>query len=104
MMSTLVVGPCYLSRSLGLDAALVGLVLSVGPLVAALTGVPAGRLVDRFGAQRMTIVGLIGVAAGSLILSIVPAALGIPGYVAPIALVTIGYAIDRKSTRLNSSH
>ena len=65
MMATLVVGPFYLSRALGLDAALVGLVLSVGPLVAALTGVPAGRIADRFGAQRMTIVGLIGMAAGS---------------------------------------
>lgn len=39
MMATLVVGPFYLSRALGLDAALVGLVMSVGPLVAALTGV-----------------------------------------------------------------
>ena len=47
MMATLVVGPFYLSRALGLDAALVGLVLSVGPLVAALTGVPAGRIADR---------------------------------------------------------
>jgi MFS family permease len=64
MMSTLVVGPFYLSRALGLEAALVGLVLSVGPLVAALTGVPAGRIVDRFGAPRMTIAGLIGIAAG----------------------------------------
>ena len=45
MMATLVVGPFYLSRALGLDAALVGLVMSVGPLVAALTGVPAGRIV-----------------------------------------------------------
>ena len=66
MMATLVVGPFYLSRALGLDAALVGLVMSVGPLVAALTGVPAGRIADRFGAHRMTIVGLIGMAAGSL--------------------------------------
>src|SRR3546814_3677785 len=41
----------------------------------------------------MTIVGLIGVAAGSLILSLVPPARGIPGYVAPIARVTIGYAM-----------
>src|SRR6185295_1142922 len=56
MMATLVVGPFYLSRSLGLDAALVGLVLSAGPLAAALTGVPAGRIADRFGAQRMTVV------------------------------------------------
>ena len=59
LMATLVVGPFYLSRALGLDAALVGIILSVGPLVVALTGVPAGRIVDRIGAQRMTIVGLI---------------------------------------------
>lgn len=41
IMTTLVVGPFYLSRGLGLDTALVGLALSVGPLVAALSGVPA---------------------------------------------------------------
>ena len=93
MMATLVVGPFYLSRALGLDAALVGLVLSVGPLVVALTGVPAGRIADRFGAQRMTIVGLIAIAAGSFILSITPATLGIPGYIAPIVVITVGYAL-----------
>ena len=93
MMATLVVGPFYLSRALGLDAALVGLVLSVGPLVAALTGVPAGRTVDRFGAQRVTIVGLIAMAAGSFVLSTIPAGFGIAGYVAPIAVITAGYAL-----------
>ena len=93
MMATLVVGPFYLSRALGLDAALVGLVMSVGPLVAALTGVPAGRIADRFGAQRMTIVGLIGIAAGSFVLSMMPATLGIPGYIAPIVVITAGYAL-----------
>jgi MFS family permease len=67
--------------------------LSVGPLVVALTGVPAGRIVDRFGAQRMTIVGLIGIAAGSFILSMLPATLGIPGYIAPIVVITVGYAL-----------
>lgn len=50
MMTTLVVGPFYLSRGLSLSHTVVGLVLSVGPLLAALGGVPAGRLVDRFGA------------------------------------------------------
>lgn len=78
MMATLVVGPFYLSRTLGLDEALVGLALSVGPLVAALTSVPAGRLVDRLGAQRMTIAGLLGIAVGSLTLSMSPTALGVP--------------------------
>ena len=93
MMATLVVGPFYLSRGLGLDAAVVGMVLSVGPLVAALTGVPAGRIADRFGAERMTIVGLIAIALGSFILSMMPATSGIPGYVAPIAIMTVGYAL-----------
>jgi EmrB/QacA subfamily drug resistance transporter len=93
MMATLVVGPFYLARTLGLDAALVGLVVSVGPLVAVLTGVPAGRIADRFGAQRITIIGLVGIAVGSFILSMTPATLGIPGYVAPSVIITAGYAL-----------
>jgi EmrB/QacA subfamily drug resistance transporter len=93
MMATLVVGPFYLSRALGLDTAVVGLVVSVGPLVVALTGVPAGRFTDRFGAQRMTIVGLVGIAAGSFILSTMPATFGISGYVAPLVVITAGYAL-----------
>ena len=93
MMTTLVVGPFHLSRALGLDAALVGLVLSVGPLVATLTGVPAGRIADHLGTRRVTVVGLIAMAAGSLMLSVIPATLGVPGYVAPIVVVTAGYAL-----------
>jgi MFS family permease len=93
MMATLVVGPFYLSRALGLDAALVGIVMSAGPLVAALTAVPAGRIADRFGAQRMAIIGLIGLAAGCFILSMLPATLGISGYIAPMVVITAGYAL-----------
>jgi MFS family permease len=93
MMTTLVVGPFYLSRALGLPTALVGLVLSVGPLVAALTGVPSGRMVDRVGAQRVTIVGLSGLAAGSLILSMMSTSWGVAGYIAPMIILTAGYAL-----------
>lgn len=93
MMATLVVGPFYLSRTLGLNAALIGLVLSVGPFFAALTGVPAGRLADRLGAQRMTTVGLIGIAAGAIMLSMMPATLGIYGYIASLIVITVGYAL-----------
>jgi EmrB/QacA subfamily drug resistance transporter len=93
MMATLVVGPFYLSRALGLDAALVGLAVSVGPLVAALTGVPAGRLVDRFGARRTMLVGLTGTAIGAVALSVLPATFGVPGYVGPITIITAGYAL-----------
>lgn len=93
VMATLVVGPFYLSRALGLRAALVGLVLSVGPGVAAITGVPAGRIVDRFGAQRMTITGLGAVATGTLLLSTTSPMFGVVGYIAPIVVVTSGYAL-----------
>lgn len=93
MMATLVVGPFYLARGLGLDAALVGFVMSVGPLVAALTAVPAGRLADRFGAQRITRIGLLGMAAGAGTLSLLPTMFGIPGYLAPLVILTSSYAL-----------
>jgi hypothetical protein len=41
----------------------------------------------------MTIVGLVGIATGSFILSMIPATLGIPGYIAPIVVIAAGYAL-----------
>lgn len=93
MMATLVVGPFYLARGLGLHAALVGLVMSAGPLVAALAGVPAGRLVDRVGAPRVGAGGLVAMAAGCGLLGLLPAGTGVAGYVLPIAVTTAGYAL-----------
>jgi MFS family permease len=62
-------------------------------VVAALAGVPAGRLVDRHGAQCMSIAVLAGMTAGCLALSLVPAAWGVAGYVLPMALLTGHYAL-----------
>lgn len=93
MMTTLVVGPFYLSRALGLNAAVAGLVLSVGPLVTALTSVPAGRIADRLGARKMTVIGLITIAVGTLTLSVLPMTSGVAGYLAPIMVITVGYAL-----------
>lgn len=93
LMATLVVGPFYLSRALGLPADAVGMVMAIGPLVAALTGVPAGRLVDRLGTHRTTMAGLAGVAAGASFLAVTPEGAGIPGYVAPIVVLTASYAL-----------
>jgi MFS family permease len=93
VMATLVVGPFYLSGALALDAAHVGLVMSSGPIVAALTGVLAGRIVDWLGALRMTIAGLIGMAAGSATLPMIPMRFGVLGYIAPLVVLTAGYAL-----------
>ncbi len=93
IMATLVVGPFYLTRALGLDPAWTGLILSVGPAVAALVGLPAGRLVDRSGAPPWILAGLLGVTAGALLLAVLPTAAGVAGYVVSIALLTAGYAL-----------
>jgi EmrB/QacA subfamily drug resistance transporter len=92
-MATLVVGPFYLSRALGLDPAAVGIVMSTGPIMSALSGVPAGRIVDRLGAPFMGIVGLIAMAAGSLAFSALPEMFGIAGYVAALVVLAPGYQL-----------
>ncbi len=93
MMATLVVGPFYLAGGLGLDAAFVGIVLSIGPIISALSGVLAGRIVDRLGASFMVSVGLVEMAAGSISLSVFPAMFGIAGYIAAIVVLTPGYQL-----------
>ncbi|MBT2342011.1 MULTISPECIES: MFS transporter [Pseudomonas] len=92
MMATLLVGPFYLSITLGLPPALVGLVLAAGPSVAALAGVPAGRLTDRFGARPIRLAGLSCMVLGCLMLALVSPGLGIGGYLGSIVVTTLGYA------------
>ncbi|MBX3567368.1 MAG: MFS transporter [Rhizobiaceae bacterium] len=93
VMATMVVGPFYLSQGLSLDAASVGLVLSAGPVVAALAGWPAGRLVDRLGSRVTSIMGLLMLTAGCAALAAAQPVWGIAGFVAPIAVLTAGYAL-----------
>lgn len=93
LMATLVVGPFYLSDALGLGPVQIGLVMSVGPGVAALTGAPAGRLVDRLRSFRVIVAGLMAVAAGSTLLTVLPGRFGVGGYVASLVVITFGYAL-----------
>jgi MFS family permease len=93
MMATLVVGPFYLSRALGLGSAAVGIVMSVGPVTSALSGVLAGRIVDRFGAPWMIVIGLIQMAVGTCAVSFASGILGISGYVIAILILSPGYQL-----------
>lgn len=93
MMATLVIGPFYLAGALGLDTALVGVVMSIGPMVAALTGVPAGRIVDRLGAPPVTLFGLAGMVLGCSALCMAPSTALIAGYAVPIVVLTASYAL-----------
>ncbi len=92
MMTTLVAGPFYLSHGVGLTPVQMGLAMAVGPSIAALAGVPAGRLTDRFGSHCMTLAGLMCMLAGCLALAIMPLRLGAAGYIGALAILTLGYA------------
>jgi len=72
---------------------MVGVALSIGPLLSAFGGVPAGRLVDRFGARRIVPGALLGMACGCGLLALLPMSLGLPAYLLPIAVVAVGYAL-----------
>jgi MFS family permease len=93
MMATLIVGPFYLSGILGLSPLQTGFAMSVGPGVSALTGIPAGRLVDRFGEATVTYTGLLGVVVGSVLMMLLPGAFGVVGYIGGLAIITTGYAL-----------
>ncbi|MET3614654.1 MFS family permease [Rhizobium aquaticum] len=93
MMTTLVVGPFFLALSLGLDPASVGLVMTVGPVISILGGVPAGRLVDGWGSGRVLRLGLGLLFLGTLLLAVLPGFAGVAGYIVAISLLTPGYQL-----------
>lgn len=93
VMATLVLGPFYLSGALGLSSIHIGMLMSCGPLIAALTGVPAGRGVDRFGTHTTSMCGLLLMGAGCLGMMLLPGKFGIPAYLLALTLITAGYAL-----------
>jgi MFS family permease len=93
MMTTLVVGPFYLGLGLGLKEAVIGLVMSVGPVASILSGVPSGRLVDAWGYRRVLAIGLAMLATGCLALALLPEPFGVMGYAGAILILTPGYQL-----------
>ncbi len=93
MVLTLLIGPFYLQGAFGLDPLTSGLLISGGPLLAALTGLPAGWLVDRVGAITVVRLGLLLMSAAAALLAVLSPALGPLGYLLPLLLLTAGYAL-----------
>lgn len=93
LMATLVVGPFYLTEAFALDPVRLGMLMAVGPVVAALAGVPSGLLVDLWGAPRLVPWGLGGMVLGCLLLALVPVSWGPLGYLAGLAVLTASYAL-----------
>ena len=92
MMATLVLGPFFLSKALGLDTRMVGLVMTIGPLAAALMGVPAGTLADLIGARLAMVIGLALFTIGAFGMSWVSRDGGPAVYVVAILFISVGLA------------
>ncbi len=93
MMATLVVGPYFLAFSLGLREASIGLVMAVGPVAAALAGVPAGRVTDKLGTARVLLLGLAQIVLGLVCFAVLPGHLGVAGYIVSLILLTPGFQL-----------
>ena len=93
MMSTLVIGPLFLSFGLGLSETGTGMVMAAGPCAAALSGVPAGRLADRFGTDRTLLAGLSLTTLGLCGFAVLPLLIGVPGYILAMLLMTPGFQL-----------
>lgn len=93
MMSTLVIGPFFLAFGLGLNEAATGLVMALGPLSAAISGVPAGRMTDRFGTRKTLLFGLVQTTAGLACLAYAPRLFGVTGYAVALMLLTPGFQL-----------
>lgn len=92
VMATMVVGPFYLTAAFGINAAEVGMIMAIGPIVSAIVGFPAGRLVDRVGKASGVVAGLAITAAGCLLMVVLPESLGLVRYIGPLIAITAGYA------------
>lgn len=93
MMTTLVVGPFFLSSGLGMNSVHVGLVMTIGPVISVFSGIPSGRLVDRLGSRRIMVSGISLLAAGTFLMAELPQIMDVPGYIISLAVLTPGYQL-----------
>lgn len=92
MTAPLVAAPFYLIAGLRVEPTHAGIVLSIGPVMTALTGIPAGHGIARYGAARVAAGGLIVLTLGCSLLAFLPSSCAVAGYVVAVVLLNAGYA------------
>lgn len=93
MMGILIVGPYYLTLGLELTTAQMGFIMSIGPVTAALSGVPAGRLTEKVGAEIATFIGLLGMITATAAMSLLPYLFGLYGFIIAFMILTPSYQV-----------
>lgn len=93
MVSTLIIGPFYLTHALHLDPRHMGLVMSAGPITSILSGIVAGYAVDRFGYRFIIKFGFMQSLAGTISFIFLPKQFGSLGFVISAVLLSFGYQL-----------
>ncbi|MEM6717461.1 MAG: MFS transporter, partial [Cyanobacteria bacterium P01_C01_bin.147] len=93
MMGMLVVGPFFLVGGLALSTAQMGLVMSVGPISSALSGIPAGRFTEQVGAGRAVITGVWAMGIACAAMAILPYFFGLGGFIFAFILLAPSYQV-----------
>lgn len=93
MMGILVIGPFFLTGGLGLTTVQMGLAMSVGPISAALSGIPAGRFTDRIGPRRAVLVGASALTIATAAMAVLPCVSGLGGFIVAFMLLAPSYQV-----------
>jgi MFS family permease len=67
--------------------------MAVGPVTAAVSGIVAGRVTDRFGTRPVLAAGLVEMILGLVCLAFLPRLIGVAGYVASLIVLTPGFQL-----------
>ncbi|MEP2783161.1 MAG: MFS transporter [Pseudoruegeria sp.] len=93
MMGVLVVGPFFLVGGLGLTTAQMGLVMSVGPISAVLSGISAGRLTDKIGSGRAVVFGASAMVVATAAMAGLPYVFKLYGFILAFILLAPSYQV-----------
>lgn len=93
MMTMLVVSPFFLARGLGLQAGAVGMAMTLGPVLSAASGIPSGRLVDRWGAAPVARLGVVLMLLAVAVIAAGTQVAGLWGFLAGVVFLTPGYQL-----------
>lgn len=91
IISTLIITPFYLTNTLHLKAYEIGIIMSVGPIISTFFGFISGKLVDKFGAVKMSNISILIMILGTIFLATLPLKYGLIGFIIAIAVTTPGY-------------
>jgi MFS family permease len=93
MMSTLIVGPFYLTHALKLGSLKMGLVMSIGPVTSMISGIFSGYAVDRFGSGVVARIGFVQLMLGTISFIQAPQWFGAIGFAISAMLLSVGYQL-----------